>query len=102
MQEMGLEPTHCCQRQILSLMRLPFRHSCICMSEQKRSRENYNIIIVVELQELFCRFFIRPFIRLKDWLLLLSRIRVSKGLLHNLYWQIAQKKYGKFLLVQWR
>ena len=28
-QEMGLEPTHCCQRQILSLMRLPFRHSCI-------------------------------------------------------------------------
>ena len=29
MQEMGLEPTHCCQRQILSLMRLPFRHSCL-------------------------------------------------------------------------
>ena len=28
MQEMGLEPTRCCQRQILSLMRLPFRHSC--------------------------------------------------------------------------
>ena len=28
------------------------------------------------------------------------RIRVSKGLLHNLYWQIAQKKYGKFLFVQ--
>ena len=27
--EMGLEPTHCCQRQILSLMRLPFRHSCV-------------------------------------------------------------------------
>ena len=26
-QEMGLEPTHCCQRQILSLMRLPFRHA---------------------------------------------------------------------------
>ena len=76
MQEMGLEPTHCCQRQILSLMRLPFRHSCICMSEQKRSRKNYNTIIVVELQELFCRFFIR----LKDWLLLFSRIRVSKGL----------------------
>ena len=25
---MGLEPTRCCQRQILSLMRLPFRHSC--------------------------------------------------------------------------
>ena len=23
LQEMGLEPTHCCQRQILSLMRLP-------------------------------------------------------------------------------
>ena len=31
MQEMGLEPTHCCQRQILSLMRLPFRHSCILL-----------------------------------------------------------------------
>ena len=28
------------------------------------------------------------------------KIRVSKGLLRNLYWQIAQKKYGKFLFVQ--
>ena len=62
MQEMGLEPTHCCQRQILSLMRLPFRHSCICMSEQKRSRENYNTIIVVELQELFLPLFYPPFL----------------------------------------
>ena len=29
-------------------------------------------------------------------------IQVSKDLLYNLYWQIAQKKYGKFLFVQWR
>ena len=29
MQEMGLEPTQGCPRQILSLMRLPFRHSCV-------------------------------------------------------------------------
>ena len=29
MQEMGLEPTHSHLRQILSLMRLPFRHSCL-------------------------------------------------------------------------
>ena len=29
-------------------------------------------------------------------------IWVSKGLLRNLYWQIAQKKYRKFLFVQWR
>lgn len=29
-------------------------------------------------------------------------IQVSKGLLYNLYWQIAQKKYEKFLFVQWR
>ena len=29
MQEMGLEPTHSHLRQILSLMRLPFRHSCV-------------------------------------------------------------------------
>ena len=28
MQEMGLEPTRSHPRQILSLMRLPFRHSC--------------------------------------------------------------------------
>ena len=28
MQEMGLEPTRSHLRQILSLMRLPFRHSC--------------------------------------------------------------------------
>ena len=28
MQEMGLEPTRGRPRQILSLMRLPFRHSC--------------------------------------------------------------------------
>ena len=28
-QEMGLEPTHSHLRQILSLMRLPFRHSCV-------------------------------------------------------------------------
>ena len=29
-------------------------------------------------------------------------IQVSKDLLYNLYWQIAQKKYEKFLFVQWR
>lgn len=27
--EVGLEPTRYCYRQILSLMRLPFRHSCL-------------------------------------------------------------------------
>ena len=31
-QEMGLEPTHSHLRQILSLMRLPFRHSCVLNS----------------------------------------------------------------------
>ena len=30
MQVVGLEPTRCCHRQILSLMRLPFRHTCVC------------------------------------------------------------------------
>ena len=28
MQVVGLEPTQGCPRQILSLMRLPFRHTC--------------------------------------------------------------------------
>ena len=28
--EVGLEPTRYCYRQILSLLRLPFRHSGIC------------------------------------------------------------------------
>ena len=32
----------------------------------------------------------------------IMKIQVSKGLLYNLYWQIAQKKYEKFLFVQWR
>lgn len=25
-----------------------------------------------------------------------------RGLLHNLYYQVAQQKYSRFLLVQWR
>ena len=33
MQEMGLEPTRSHPRQILSLMRLPFRHSCASNSD---------------------------------------------------------------------
>ena len=36
---MGLEPTHCCQRQILSLMRLPFRHSCILLFSDKSPKQ---------------------------------------------------------------
>ena len=34
MQEMGLEPTQGRPRQILSLMRLPFRHSCVSVSNR--------------------------------------------------------------------
>lgn len=33
MQEMGLEPTHSHLRQILSLMRLPFRHAGFLMQQ---------------------------------------------------------------------
>ena len=33
MQEMGLEPTRGRPRQILSLMRLPFRHSCVSLKD---------------------------------------------------------------------
>ena len=33
MQMVGLEPTCSCLRQILSLLRLPFRHICICHKE---------------------------------------------------------------------
>ena len=33
---------------------------------------------------------------------IINKIRVAEGQLHNLYYQIAQKKYEKFLFVQWR
>ncbi len=33
---------------------------------------------------------------------LCNTIRGKKGRFHNLNFQIAQKKYGKFLFVQWR
>ncbi len=37
LQEMGLEPTRCCHRQILSLLRLPFRHSCQLLYSIKKA-----------------------------------------------------------------
>lgn len=43
MQEMGLEPTHCHQRQILSLMRLPFRHSCAYLLILQAFSSSYQI-----------------------------------------------------------
>jgi hypothetical protein len=41
--EAGLEPARCCHRQILSLVRLPFRHSgiSVIILAQKRSNRQY-------------------------------------------------------------
>ena len=50
MQEMGLEPTRCCHRQILSLMRLPFRH--IRISQLFQAEINCNTQLR-EIQHLF-------------------------------------------------
>ncbi len=46
MQVVGLEPTCSCLRQILSLLRLPFRHTC---------GKPYISIIVVPFQGIYCK-----------------------------------------------
>ena len=46
----GLEPARCCQQQILSLPRLPFRHAGMSASI---TAENYNSIIVCDWQAEF-------------------------------------------------
>ena len=58
MQEMGLEPTRGRPRQILSLMRLPFRHSCTLLTTSCLSDMDYIIIGEHKTQAFFHLFFI--------------------------------------------
>lgn len=57
--EAGLEPARCCHRQILSLVRLPFRHAgtaCVDFKRLFQSSKNYSTISFPRMQPNFLLF----------------------------------------------
>ena len=83
MQEMGLEPTHCCQRQILSLMRLPFRHSLRLINFLNKIAQARNILSYskTDCKKFFdsCKnYFIHYFIRILEMKNVLWKIMIFR------------------------